>query len=330
MDRTWPADATTFARTTRDALARLGGVELARRAEVDPTVRVTVLEPVLRELGLLELAPATGEVELQAAALAVREAGAVVCPWPLVQQLSVGPDVAETADAIYLTAHTPSRVEHLDLVTSPVAVSYDHRSWRPNVAPGTGVVPSRIDPFGVPCTATDAWSEAGRYEITLYSVLNAFWVLGALTSVVDLSSSYASQRRQFGQPIGQFGSVRWRLADMAVQRTGLEELCHYTLWLLLDRRATVADALALRTYQLESAHDILENAHVVFAAIGLCDEHDLSVIDRHLQPLLRRPAGLATTVDLLAAQVAAEGFDALFPVTPSDRRAATASAPPTV
>ena len=68
----------------------------------------------------------------------------------------------------------------------------------------------------------------------------------------------------------------------------------------------------------------------LFAAIGLCDEHDLSVIDRHLQPLLRRPAGLATTVDLLAAQVAAEGFDALFPVTPSDRRAATASAPPTV
>jgi acyl-CoA dehydrogenase len=322
MDRTWPPDASTFARATRDALSRLGGVDFARRAEADPALRVTQLQPVLHELGLLELAPATGPIELQAAALAVREAGAVVCPWPLVQQLSVGPDLAETTDAVFLADRPPSRLEHLDLVTSPIAVSYDGRAWRPVVAAGAGVTPSRIDPFGVPCAATDVWSEAGRYEVTLHSVLNAFWVLGALTSVVDLSSAYAAQRRQFGRTIGQFGSVRWRLADMAVLRTGLEELCNYTLWRLLEANATIADALALRTYQLDAAHGVLENAHVLFAAIGLCDEHDLSVIDRHVQPLLRRPMGLADTLDLLATQVAAEGFDALFSVAPSDRQPA--------
>jgi acyl-CoA dehydrogenase len=324
MDRTWPAEASLFARSMRDAMARLGGVEFARRAEANPTLRTTELQPVLRDLGLLELAPASGSIELQAVALAVREAGAVICPWPLVQQLSVGPDLSATTDAVYLAEHPPSRLEHLDLVASPVAVAYDGRAWRPQVA--AGVTPSRIDPFGVPCTAADVWPEAGRYEVILHSVLSAFWVLGALTSVVVLGAEYSAQRRQFGRPIGEFGSVRWRLADMAVQRTGLEELSHYTLWRVLEGSATLADALALRSYQLDAAQSVLENAHVVFAAIGLCDEHDLSVIDRHVQPLLRRPAGTAATLDLLAAQVATEGFDALFAVEPQDRQPAPRTA----
>jgi hypothetical protein len=48
--------------------------------------------------------------------------------------------------------------------------------------------------------------------------------------------------------------------------------------------------------------------------MGLCEEHDLAVIDRHLQPVLRRPVGRLGTTTLLAEHVRRDGFDALFPV----------------
>jgi acyl-CoA dehydrogenase len=148
-------------------------------------------------------------------------------------------------------------------------------------------------------------------------VLSAFWTLGALRAVVVMASEYAGQRRQFGGPIGRFGAVRWRLADLAVACAGLEELAAYTLWLVGEDRHSWADVLALRLKAHESAEEILVDAHVVFAAIGLCDEHDLSVIDRHLQPVLRRPGSIAVTTAALAAEIAVHGFDALFSIPAS-------------
>lgn len=56
--------------------------------------------------------------------------------------------------------------------------------------------------------------------------------------------------------------------------------------------------------------------HQIFGSIGLCEEHDLVVIDRHLQSTLRRPLGTAQTASALAEAVAAEGFELLYPVAP--------------
>jgi hypothetical protein len=60
----------------------------------------------------------------------------------------------------------------------------------------------------------------------------------------------------------------------------------------------------------------------VLGAIGLCEEHDVAVIDRHLQSVLRRPIGRIATNAALAERVAAEGFDLLYPVAPRAARAA--------
>ena len=51
--------------------------------------------------------------------------------------------------------------------------------------------------------------------------------------------------------------------------------------------------------------------------MGLCEKHDLAVIDRHLQPVLRPPVGCLVTTAMLSEQVLRDGFDALFPVPAS-------------
>jgi hypothetical protein len=316
VNRTLPPEAIAFAQATRSAMSRLGGVEMARRAEQAPELRRLEVEPALRELGLLDLAPLTDEVEAIAAAMAIREAGAVVCPWPLVAV--VGCDV-RGADALYVSAGAPARLEHLDLAGDAVAVTA-HRALVSVTADGP-IAPTPLDPFGSRCLAV-AREAAGVADGHLALLLGAQWIFGALSTVTTLSIAYSRERQQFGRPIGDFGAVRWRLADMAVARAGLEELATFTLWRYVSGLMTAADVLALRVYALEAAETILTHGHQVFAAIGLCDEHDMSIIDRHLQPVLRRPAGLAAAEQALAAALASDGFDALFPLEPLPQAAA--------
>jgi hypothetical protein len=316
MDRTWPEEALTFAATVRDALDRAGGVDLARRAEASPATRAATVRPLLDGLGLTGLNPLTGAIEAMAAALAVRAAGAVVCPWPLAPTMA-GAATGGVADALYLTASGLGRAEHLDLVTSPVRL--DLRTGTATALQARGPLePMPLDPFGVSCAAgsTLACDTNLDAAVGVHMVMTGFWVLGALDAVTRMAISYARERRQFGRLIGDFGAIQWRLVDIRVARDGLAELAACTLWMLSERRVRRGDLLALRLATLDAAGTALTQAHQVFASIGLCEEHDLAVIDRHLQPALRRPSDLTATAALLGDVIGREGFDGLFPIEP--------------
>jgi hypothetical protein len=276
-----------------------------------------MLRPALDRLGLLTLAPLTGETETIATALAVQEAGAVACPWPLVAMLSAPAGWS----ALYLVEGAPRRLEHLDLVDGALAAGTDGRIWSVRAAGAIEHAP--LDPFGVRCSIEHLTTPASTVDVVLHIVLRAYWTLGALGTVVRQAAAYARQRRQFGGPIGRFGAVRWRLADLALAHIGLEELAAYTVWKYLGGDATQADALALRVVMLEAAAQVLDHGHQVFAAIGLCDEHDLSILDRHMQAALRRSGGLAMTTASFARGLAQDGFDALFAIAPGDLGAPT-------
>jgi hypothetical protein len=61
---------------------------------------------------------------------------------------------------------------------------------------------------------------------------------------------------------------------------------------------------------------VLRSAHQVLGAVGLCDEHDLTVITLTLQARLRLPFDLEASLDALADAVAVTGFASIY--TPVD------------
>ncbi|GGM40945.1 acyl-CoA dehydrogenase family protein [Dactylosporangium sucinum] len=317
MRRDWPATAVDYQSTVTKALLGLGGVDLARSCEADPGRRAGVVRPALDQLGLLDLDPWGDEEESAAVVLGVRAAGAVVLPWPVVHTLAVPPDSRPVVDGLFLTAGPAARLDHADLFTSAVAASLvTDTVFR--VSPGSPR-PAPLDPFASSVTLDHvAASIDVRSSTAMHLVLDAFWVTGALSTAASLAVSHARDREQFGRPIGKFGEIRWRLADTLVAVDGLAELALHAWWLLRHDAAGTADLLALRLQMLESAEVVLSNAHQILGAMGLCDEHDVSVIDRHLQPVLHRPSGLLATTDLLAQAVAADGFAATYPVPALD------------
>lgn len=318
MNREWPADAVAFEESVAASLRSRGGVELTRACEADPTQRVSEVLPLIDSLGFAEIDFRAGEIEAAAAALGARAAGAVVAPWPLIAQLAAAP--APDVGAIYLVDGAPRRVPHLDLVEGAVAIDVREGTCRALEAVGPAArMP--LDPFGVPCRL-GAEVECPVEAVTGHVVLSAFYVLGALETAVSLASAYSVERHQFDRPISSFGAVQWRLADLSIGRSALSELAAFTLARLIDDTVTMADVWGLRLTMIESAESVLANSHQVLGAIGLCEEHDVTVIDRNLQSVLRRPFGRAATIAALAERVGAEGFDLLYPVEP---RAASAA-----
>ena len=311
MRRDWPRSAVAYTQTVADAFRSLDGVAAARRAEADPAYRTATVRPLLESLGTLALDPWGEEEEAAAAALAVREAGRAVLPWPLTHMLAVPPGARTDCDAVHLVLGRPTVLDHADVASSPLAVDvHDGTTSTVTVA---GRRPAPLDPFGCEVRLLPRTSSLAD-ALAMHLLLDAFWTGGALCAIADLALRHARERHQFGVPIGRFGEIRWRIADLILARDGLDELARYTWWLLRVGEAGPADVMALRVQMLESAQSALAHAHQILGAMGLCEEHDLAVIDRHLQPVLRRPAARTKSTALLAAHIRHDGFTALFPV----------------
>jgi acyl-CoA dehydrogenase len=240
----------------------------------------------------------------------------VVAPWPIARALAVPADARQEADGLYVIDGDVSHLDHADLFDRPVVLPLRGGGARAIAALG-GPAAAPLDPFRV------AVAVAGRAPLpvpgrvaAMSAVLDAFWVAGALATVTRLAVNYAVTRRQFGRSIASFGEIRWRIADMVVAADGMNEIAAYTWFLVRRERATLADALALRVAMQDAADVVLRNGHQVLGAIGLCEEHDVAVIDRHLTPALLRPAGSRRTAEALLEAVNHHGFDAIFPVPP--------------
>ena len=313
MERGWPDEAVDFEAAVSGALQRAGGVDLARRCEADPALRSSEVRPILEELGLFDVDASAGPAEAASAARAMRAAGGTVCPWPLVQGLAVPASLRGEIDAVYLRDGGITRAEHLDIAGRALALDISTEDVC-ELSPTSEIRPSPLDPFGVPCETRAADDRDVDGALDTYIVLAAFWVVGVLSNAKGLAAAHARDRRQFGRRIADFGEVQWHLSDIAVAHDSLLELACFNLGRMIDKRVTLADSLALHLTMTESARSVMSHAHQVLAALGLCEEHDLTVLDRHLQPVIRRPCGVNRIAGMLADEIARSGFDNLYPV----------------
>ena len=107
--------------------------------------------------------------------------------------------------------------------------------------------------------------------------------------------------------------MQFQLADCAVAVAGLRELAHFTLWRIDTDPDPLADVLALRVHALDVARSVLRTTQQLHGAAGVCDEYDVSVLARLVQPALRLPWGAERTAAALASAIERDGFAGLFP-----------------
>lgn len=311
------ADAVEFGEVAAKAFGAAGGVDLARRAEADPSLRVREVAPLLDRLGAGDLDAAADPDSAEAAASLCREAGRVALPYPIVPTLLAAASGPVTLRSRRNGVHgagadeSSSRVDHADVF----------ERWRVATMDGEAVgatsdgtlLRTRLGPFVGSVRADGAPATVSPAEIALHLTLTGFVIAGALRAAVDLATAHVVDRVQFDQPLSKFQAVQFQLADAHVAVSGVDEMSQFALWRChAAPDVAIADALGARLAAVDSARAVLRTAQQLHGAAGMCDEYDVSVIARYLQPALRLPFGAETTAERLADVVERVGFEGLF------------------
>lgn len=115
---------------------------------------------------------------------------------------------------------------------------------------------------------------------TMAALVRSCLIAGAAGRLLDMTVGYASERVQFGRPIGQQQAVQQQLAVMAEQvvaaRLASEAACAAGL---------PANALAVAAAKQvcgAAAAQVANIAHAVHGAIGVSEEYDLQLFTRRL------------------------------------------------
>jgi Acyl-CoA dehydrogenase, C-terminal domain len=277
-----PEHISDFAGVALARLQRVGGPQAALRAETEDGPRVQAAT-ALAELGAGELDVRGSSDDALAGAVLCRAAGAVALPYPVVEDLLA-------IDGARLAVVNPAapRIDHGDLPGTWVVADLDGRSYTAVFGMRAG---AKLGPFLVPATLRPAGGMVPQSDIDLHLVLGSWRVLGAMQRCVEIVCDHVNARIQFGKPLSAFQAVRFAVADATLAVAGLYELAKYTMCRSESVAPEVrsADALVLRLKAVDTAVAVLRTSHQLLGALGFCDESDISVIDRHTQPLLRLP-----------------------------------------
>lgn len=110
--------------------------------------------------------------------------------------------------------------------------------------------------------AGNVLGEIGKGHLIAFNALNigrfklGVMCIGGNKEVVNMATRYANERHQFGQSIGHFGAIQYKLAEMAIRNFAAESAAYRTSELMSDKKA--AEEAAGQSYgqaMLEAAEE---------------------------------------------------------------------------
>jgi acyl-CoA dehydrogenase len=109
------------------------------------------------------------------------------------------------------------------------------------------------------------WLGASRLTVAACSV-------GRARRVLEMTTQWAAERVQFGQPIGRFQGVAFPLADMATELEAAELLTLRAAWKLDQGTMTDQDAAMAKVFASEALGRITDQAVQIYGGMGLMEE----------------------------------------------------------
>lgn len=145
---------------------------------------------------------------------------------------------------------------------------------------------------GVTVDADDIVGDAGGAPALLGRALDCAAVLwcsygaGLAERALELSVTHASDRNQFGRPIGSFQAIAHRCADMRADIDAMRWLARQAAWTLDTDPATAGlPVSAAKAYTDDALRRVFVHAHQVHGAIGFSLEHDLQLFTRRAKAI---------------------------------------------
>jgi alkylation response protein AidB-like acyl-CoA dehydrogenase len=112
--------------------------------------------------------------------------------------------------------------------------------------------------------------------------------IGIARAALDDAWNYATERRQFGKPIGAFQSIQHKLAEMRTQVHAARLVLYQAAWLADQRRSCSLETSMAKLFATEVAKSVALECQTIFGAYGYVKEFDAEryVRDALLMPII--------------------------------------------
>lgn len=106
-------------------------------------------------------------------------------------------------------------------------------------------------------------------------------MVGGAQRVLDMTVEYASQREQFGVPIGSFQAIQHHCANMGVDVLSSRLIAFEAAWRLSEGMDGTEEVSMAKAWVSEAYRRVCSLGHQVHGAIGFTREHELHHYLRH-------------------------------------------------
>jgi len=108
-------------------------------------------------------------------------------------------------------------------------------------------------------------------------VLQAAMVVGAGERILEMTVDYASNRSQFGTPIGKHQAVQYLVSDVAIHRHNTDLLALHAAWKIDTGQPFVRDASYAKAAASKAISHMTWASHEVHAGIAFMNDYDLQL-----------------------------------------------------
>jgi acyl-CoA dehydrogenase len=147
------------------------------------------------------------------------------------------------------------------------------------------------------------------------ALLRAAQMAGAMEAALDLATTYANDRVQFGRPIGKFQALQQQLALLAEEAAAALVAVESAAVSVAEGRPSAEFAVpAAKIRAGEAAGTVAEIAHQVHGAIGFTEDQSRHYLTRRLWSWRDEFGDEAYWAALLGRRIAASGGAGLWPL----------------
>jgi alkylation response protein AidB-like acyl-CoA dehydrogenase len=123
------------------------------------------------------------------------------------------------------------------------------------------------------------WKEIQKI-IQRAAVAKCCEMVGCIQQALDMTVSYAKERKQYDRPIGSFQVIQHYCADMATDVDGTRLSAYQAAWMLSEGLPCAKEIAIAKAWAGEACQRVMALAHQIHGAIGVTIDHDLQYYTR--------------------------------------------------
>jgi len=123
------------------------------------------------------------------------------------------------------------------------------------------------------------WKEVQKI-IQRAAVAKCCEMVGCIQQALDMTVSYAKERKQYDRPIGSFQIIQHYCADMATDVDGTRLSTYQAAWMVSEGLPGTKEIAIAKAWAGEACQRVMALAHQIHGAIGVTIDHDLQYYTR--------------------------------------------------